>query len=107
MNTRMHILIPIITIQVVALLTLNISLRHLKISDKAKETAKKIFYVLAQAEGFVHGMTAHQVHFQEVGSDDSILDIITVAICLDFYILTISSAHLYTKAVDLQNVIMG
>ncbi len=29
-------------------------------------------------------MPAHQVHFQEVGSDDSILDIITVAVCLDF-----------------------
>ena len=55
-----------------------------EISDKAKETAKKIFHVLAQAEGFVHGMPAHQVHFQEVGSDDSILDTITVAVCLDF-----------------------
>lgn len=29
-------------------------------------------------------MPAHQVHFQEVGSDDSILDVVTVAVCLDF-----------------------
>lgn len=55
-----------------------------KISEKAKEIAKKTFHALAQAEGFVHKMPANQVHFQEVGSDDSILDIIAVAVCLDF-----------------------
>lgn len=43
MNTRMHILIPIITIQVVALLTLNISLRHLKFQTKPKKQRKKSF----------------------------------------------------------------
>ena len=43
MNTRMHILILIMTIQVVVLLTLNISLTHLKFQTKPKKQRKKYF----------------------------------------------------------------
>ncbi len=55
-----------------------------KISDKAKKTAKKIFSSLAKGEGFVHQLPPEQVRFQEVGGDDSILDVAAVAVCLDF-----------------------
>lgn len=58
-------------------------IRQSGISEKAKETAEKIFQVLAGAEGKVHGMPPEEVVFHEVGAVDSIVDIVSIAVCLD------------------------
>lgn len=54
-----------------------------QLSDGAKRRALAIFSVLAAAEAKAHGKTPETVMFHEVGAIDSIVDICSVAICLD------------------------
>lgn len=54
-----------------------------QLSDGAKRRALAIFAALAAAEAEAHGKTPETVMFHEVGAVDSIVDVCSVAICLD------------------------
>ena len=54
------------------------------LSTGIKQTSLAIFQTLAEAEGKVHGLSADEVHFHEVGAVDSIVDVVGTAVCLDY-----------------------
>ncbi len=54
-----------------------------KMTEQARATAVEIFQVLAEAESKAHNLPIEEVHFHEVGAIDSIVDIISIAVCLD------------------------
>ena len=58
-------------------------IRASDITDHAKEVALRIFGIIARAEAKAHGVPADQVHFHEVGAVDSIVDVISFAVCFD------------------------
>ena len=56
---------------------------HSAMTENAKKIALRIFEILAEAESKAHNVPVDQVHFHEVGAVDSIVDIVSVAVCLD------------------------
>ncbi|HEY4723088.1 MAG TPA: nickel pincer cofactor biosynthesis protein LarC, partial [Anaerolineae bacterium] len=47
-----------------------------RLSQRQKDTARKIFTRLAEAESKVHGLPIDKVHFHEVGAVDAIADVV-------------------------------
>lgn len=53
------------------------------ITEKDKSLSLKIFDIVAEAEGKIHGKDKNEVHFHEVGAVDSIVDIVGFAIAFN------------------------
>jgi len=60
-------------------------IRRSEIAEGAKETAITIFNKLAQAEATVHNQPPDTIGFHEVGAVDSIVDIVSASVGLEFF----------------------
>ena len=53
-----------------------------RLDQKTKELALEIFHLIAEAESAAHGMPIEEVAFHEVGTIDSIRDVVMAAYCV-------------------------
>jgi len=52
-------------------------------NENVKDMALKMFSNIARAEAKIHDTSINKIHFHEVGAIDSIIDILSVAFCID------------------------
>jgi pyridinium-3,5-bisthiocarboxylic acid mononucleotide nickel chelatase len=55
------------------------------LAPRVREKALKVFAALAAAEAGVHGCSAEEVHFHEVGAVDALVDIVGACIGLEYF----------------------
>lgn len=55
-------------------------LADLALPEKVRQDALSVYRLIAEAEGYVHGMPVDQIHFHEVGTMDAVADV--VGVCL-------------------------
>lgn len=67
----------------VGLIEINEIINNSDITENAKKIAIKIFDIIANAEAKAHGKPKTEVHFHEVGAVDSIVDVVSAAVCID------------------------
>lgn len=53
--------------------------------DRVKKHSLEVFHRLGEAEAKVHGTTIEDIHFHEVGAVDSIVDIVSACIGLEYF----------------------
>ncbi len=58
-------------------------IRESDLAPGAKDFAAKVFVLLAEAEADAHGVPVDQVHFHEVGTMDSVVDVALAALCVN------------------------
>ncbi|QHI71806.1 nickel pincer cofactor biosynthesis protein LarC [Aminipila terrae] len=58
-------------------------IESMQASERVKALSKRMFDIVAEAEAKAHGILIEEVHFHEVGAIDSIVDIISVAVCIE------------------------
>ena len=58
------------------------------LTEEVKATSLRVFERLAKAEGHIHSCSPEEVHFHEVGGVDAIVDIVGMALCLDYLDIT-------------------
>ncbi len=57
---------------------------HSSLKDFVKQKSIRVFEILAESEAIVHGKDISDVHFHELGSIDSIIDIVNVCAAINF-----------------------